>query len=248
MEFSNRIAVVTGGASGIGAAAAAALKAEGATVVTWDLSDAADIRVDTSDEASVIAAADETVKRFGAPSLLVAAAGISGPAAPVNELDFTQWSRTFGVNMHGIFLSVKEVSKRAIEAGLDGSFILISSVQGTIADPGLAAYSSTKAAVNHFARVAAVDLGQHGIRVSAVGPGPTSTPMTAPLAASGTWTKEVEDVTPLHAVGKPEQIAAAIVNLMRADWITGQVVNVDGGSSLITARGASRAKIAPKNQ
>jgi NAD(P)-dependent dehydrogenase (short-subunit alcohol dehydrogenase family) len=248
MEFTDRVAVVTGGASGIGAASAEALRAEGATVVTWDLSDGADIRVDTSDEASVVAAADETVGRFGAPSLLVAAAGVPGPSAPVNELDFAQWTRTFGVNIHGVFLSVREVSRRAIEADLDGSFVLISSVQGTIADPSLAAYSSTKAAVNHFARVAAIDLGQHGIRVNAVGPGPTSTPMTAPLAASATWTREVEDVTPLHAVGQPEQIAAAIVNLMRADWITGQVVNVDGGSSLMTARGASRAKIAPKNQ
>jgi len=248
MDLTNRIAVVTGGASGIGAASAAALKAEGATVVTWDLSDAADIRVDTSDQASVIAAADETVKRFGAPSLLVAAAGVPGPAAPVNELDYDQWARTFAVNIHGVFLSVREVSRRAIEAGLDGSFVLISSVQGTIADPGLAAYSATKAAINHFARVAAVDLGGHGIRVNAVGPGPTSTPMTAPLAASATWTTEVEQVTPLHAVGKPEQIAAAIVSIMHADWITGQVVNVDGGSSLITARGASRAKIAPRNQ
>jgi NAD(P)-dependent dehydrogenase (short-subunit alcohol dehydrogenase family) len=213
------------------------------TAVSWGIDDASDIRCDVSDEASVDAAFAQTVETYGTPTLAVAAAGVTGPFAPLHQIAVNEWDQTFAVNIRGVFLTVRAVARGIIREQLDGSIVLISSVNGTIADPGIAAYSATKAAVNHFARVAAVDLGSHAIRVNAVGPGPTQTAMVGNLAADPRWVAEVEAVTPLHRVGQPDDIGTAVVGIMQADWITGQVINVDGGASLMTARGKSRAQI-----
>lgn len=241
MEFQNRVAVVTGGTSGIGEGCAERLRKEGARVVTWDLSPAADVVCDVRDEASVAAALVQTIAEAGVPSVLVAAAGVGGPFDEFHKLPTDGWDEVFSVNIRGVFLSMREVSRAMVEAGLDGAMVAISSVNGVIADPVSAPYSATKAAVYHMCRVAAIDLGKYGIRVNGVGPGPTATPLMAPLMSTENYVANVEAATPLGRIGTPELVADGVVNVLRSDWITGQAIMIDGGSSLATARGHIRA-------
>ena len=241
--FEGRVAVVSGGSSGIGAGCVEALRDEGATAVAWDVAGDYDVYCDVSDEASVLAALDETERRFGIPSLHVASAGVRGYPAPITDIPVDAWDAAFGVNVRGVFLTLRSIARRMIEAGLDGSIVTVSSVQGVVPDPVLSLYSATKAAVYQMTRVAAIELGPHGIRVNAIGPGPTITSMTQGLAESDEWRRQVEEMTPLGRVGTPKLIADAVVNVMRSEWITGQCILTDGGSSLISARGATRARL-----
>jgi NAD(P)-dependent dehydrogenase (short-subunit alcohol dehydrogenase family) len=120
--------------------------------------------------------------------------------------------------------------------------VLLGSVNGRIADPAHAAYSSSKAAVMHLARCAAVELAPFGIRVNAVAPGPTATPMMAPLLAHAGYREEIAETTPLGRIGEPSDIADGIVNIIKTDWLTGEVIALDGGSWLVTPRGRGRAE------
>lgn len=240
MELSGRIAVVSGGGSGIGAACARRLAAEGATVVTWDLT-GGDVACDVRDPASVDRALARTVAHAGTPSVHVAAAGVSGARRPFLEVETADFDRTLEVNLRGSFLTMRAVTHAMREAGLDGSVVAITSVNGTITDPGQAGYSAAKAGLNHLCRVAASDLGLHGIRVNAVAPGPTTTPMLERIIGDDPdFAAEVGAVTPLAQIGTPELVADAVLAVLCADWITGQVVAADGGVGLQTARGRWR--------
>jgi NAD(P)-dependent dehydrogenase (short-subunit alcohol dehydrogenase family) len=235
MDLRGRVAVVTGGASGIGAAVASELKARGAIPVVWDINDG-DVGCDVADPGSVETAMKETVDRFGTPTLLLANAGVRG-AGRIVDLDCETWDRTFSVNVRGVFLSLQAVARSMIDAELTGAVVLTASVAGVLADPGVAAYSSSKAAVMHLARVAARELGANGIRVNAVAPGPTDTPMIASGKQVPGWTDAILAATPLGRLGRPADISAAVVALMELEWVTGQVLLVDGGEALSTARG-----------
>ncbi|NIL85890.1 3-alpha-hydroxycholanate dehydrogenase (NADP(+)) [Rhodococcus fascians] len=240
MDLQGRVAVVTGGASGIGAASVELLRESGAVPVSWDLGGSPDIKVDVSDATAVGAAIAETVERFGRPTLLVAAAAVPHRSLIIDH-DVEAWDRVFAVGMRGVMLSIQAVARTAIEEGTGGSFVLISSNNGILADRYLSAYSSVKAGVNHLARVAARELGEHDIRVNAIGPGPTETQMLAKNLQIPGYVEKIEQVTPLGRIGTSHDIADSIVNLMRAGWITGQVVQSDGGASLTTPRGDSRS-------
>lgn len=236
MDLSGQVSVVTGGTSGIGAGVAAKLSAAGATVVTWDISQQADVICDVSHEDSIEHAIAETVARWGVPQVLVAAAGVSGRPGALTEMAVDEWDRVHGVNIRGVFLSMRVVARELVRSNLGGSMVLIASVNGILADPGSVAYSTSKAAVLHLARVGAVELGPVGIRLNAVGPGPTDTPMLAPVLDSA-YRLRVESATPLRRIGTPDLVADGVVNILKSDWITGQVIMVDGGSSLMSARG-----------
>ncbi|MGE0387360.1 MAG: SDR family NAD(P)-dependent oxidoreductase [Gammaproteobacteria bacterium] len=237
LDLNGRIAVITGGASGIGAACAAALEREGVRVARWDMADGPGvIGCDVADAAAVANAIDRTVARYGPPTLLVAAAGVADGHWIV-DMEPAAWDRVLGVNLRGVMLSVQAVARTAIAAGSNGSMVLISSVNGVVADPGLSAYSASKAAVYHFARVAARELGPHGIRINAVGPGPTETPMLRGALDLPGYREEILRRTPLGEVGTPERIAEAVTGLMKMEWVTGQALMVDGGASLTTGRG-----------
>lgn len=242
MQFRDRVAVITGGASGIGEGCAARLQQEGARVVTWDISDRADVFCDVRDESSIDSAITATIAEYGVPSILVAAAGIGGPFEEFHKLPLDGWDEVMSVNLRGVFLSMRAVANAMIDANLDGAMVVISSVNGVIADPVSAPYSATKAAVYHLCRVAAIDLGPYGIRVNGVGPGPTDTPLMSGLTSTDNYVQEVEAATPLGRIGTPELVADGVVNILRSDWITGQAIMLDGGSSLATARGRVRAK------
>ena len=236
LDLTGRVAVVTGGASGIGAACAELLEQQGAKVVRWDVSAAhGALRCDVSDAASVKSVMALTVEKFGRPSLLVAAAGVADGTS-ILDMNAATWDRVLGINLRGVMLSVQAVAREIVAAKGDGAMVLISSVNGVVADPGLSAYSASKAAVYHFARVAARELGPHGIRVNAVGPGPTETPMLQPSLSKQGYIEEVIRRTPLGEIGTPKRIAETVVGLLRMDWVTGQALMADGGSSLNTGR------------
>jgi NAD(P)-dependent dehydrogenase (short-subunit alcohol dehydrogenase family) len=243
MDFNERIAIVTGGASGIGAATAKKLAALGATVVTWDLSEGADIRVDVSSLADVRDAMRKTLERVGAPTVLAHCAGITARSAIV-DLDVDSWDKIMAVNTRGSFICVGVVANAMIEADVDqGSIVLLTSTASTLADPGMAAYATSKAGVEHFTRVAAVELGGHRIRVNSISPGPTRTPLTERTLGNESYRDLVIATTPLGELGTPEHLADAIVGTLRMDWVTGQAIIADGGTHLVTPRGAERSKI-----
>lgn len=237
MELSGRVAIVTGGCSGIGAAAADALESQGVHVARWDISPAAPFVCNVADESSVEAALAHTVERLGEPTLLVAAAGVMH-GSPIVSTTRQDWQRVIDVNLTGVFLTIKAVARRMRAGRRDGSFVTVSSVNGVISDPVLSAYSASKAAVIQLTKVAALELAEVGIRVNAVLPGPTETAMFAPFLDDD-YRNAIAEATPLGRVGTPRDIAEATINLMRSGWVTGVAVPVDGGASLVTARGNS---------
>jgi NAD(P)-dependent dehydrogenase (short-subunit alcohol dehydrogenase family) len=238
MRIEGRVAVVTGGGSGIGAGCAALLRAKGATVVTWGQgTDEVDVTCDVSDESDVAEAMRRTRELAGTPTVLVAAAGVSGTSAPLPDQAIDVWERVVAVNVRGAFLTMREIARGMIAESLDGSLVTISSTGGIYTIPTSASYTTSKAAVSQLCRVAAIDLGAFGIRVNAVCPGPTATPMLGYLTEDEAYVAEVAAVTPLGRIGTPELLADSVVNVLASDWITGTVIAVDGGESLVTARG-----------
>ncbi|MEU7814036.1 SDR family oxidoreductase [Pseudonocardia sp. NPDC049154] len=230
---------MTGGASGIGAAVVAQLTKAGVTAVSWDVGGEPDVPCDVADPAAVAVALNATVERAGVPSILVAAAGVPSRATVLEETP-EGWDRTFAVNARGVFLCVRALAAELVRTGGDGSFVAVSSVNGGIADPGVAAYSASKAAVDHLVRVTATELGPHGIRVNSIAPGPTETPMLAPALDTPGYLDDVNRATPLGRIGTPDLVADTVLHVLAADWMTGVVVRADGGSALMTARGLSR--------
>jgi NAD(P)-dependent dehydrogenase (short-subunit alcohol dehydrogenase family) len=242
MSLQGQIAVVTGGAGGIGLAVAKQLKAAGTQVVTWDLLDGADIRCDVSDPQSVEAALDSTVASAGVPSILVCSAGITGHAALV-DTSVSDWDRILDINLRGAFLCLQVAARAMIAAGHGGSVVLLSSTAATLADPEMVPYSVSKAGVNQLARVAAVELGKHGIRVNSISPGPTETRLTQRTLSNDAYRDLVVETTPLAKVGTPELLADAILHTLEMEWVTGQNIIADGGTTLVTPRGARRAAL-----
>jgi NAD(P)-dependent dehydrogenase (short-subunit alcohol dehydrogenase family) len=240
MNLNGAIAVVTGGGSGIGKATCDLLASEGARPVAWDRA-GGDVPCDVTSIDSVEAAMARTKASFGVPTVLVAAAGV-GRTGRIIDLALDDWDLTYAVNVRGVYLALRVVAREMIAAGLPGSIALISSVNGTVADSAHSMYSTSKAAVNHLARCAAVELGADGIRVNAIAAGPTETPMMSGVLALDGYRQQIADTTPLGRIGQPEDIAQGLVNVLRSDWMTGQVVALDGGSSLMSARGHDRAR------
>jgi len=239
MELKDRIAVVTGGTTGIGRASRELLEKEGARVVTWDITDEADVRCDVTDESAIDHAIAWTIQNAGVPSLLVTSAGVSDQV-PFVDSTVEGWDRVIGINLRGTFLASRAVARAMVEAGLDGSFALIASINGILADPQSLNYSVSKAGVIQMAKVLGNELGPQGIRVNAIAPGPTETAMLARHLQNDAYRQTVIDTTALREVGTPELVAEVVVGIMKLDWVTGQVILADGGATLVSARGAAR--------
>jgi NAD(P)-dependent dehydrogenase (short-subunit alcohol dehydrogenase family) len=223
-------AVVTGGGSGIGSAVAARLRGAGQTVVVWDIKDG-DIDCDISDPDSVSAAADQTVADHGAPDRLVACAGI-GASGLLLEQTHTDWQTVIDTNLTGTWLTMRAVAQAMVDAGRGGSIVAVSSISGTLADRDMGAYCVSKAGIDMLVRVAAAEWGAHGIRVNAVGPGVTRTPMLAKPEQLPGWVDGLTERTALGRLGEPDDIAEVIVSVLEMSWVTGQTVFADGGLAL----------------
>ncbi|OBA63246.1 glucose 1-dehydrogenase [Mycobacterium sp. 1100029.7] len=223
-------ALVTGGASGIGREVAGLLRDAGHQVVVWDLADA-DIVCDISDSEAVAAAMQQTVREHGAPTRVVTCAGV-GAAGLLLEQSPAQWQRVLAVNLTGTWLTIRAAAQAMIQAGEGGSIVAVSSISGSIADRDMGAYCVSKAGVDMLVKVAAVEWGTHGIRVNAVGPGVTRTPMLPNPEALPGWVEGMSERTPLGGLGQADDVAAAIVGVLELPWVTGQIVHADGGLAL----------------
>lgn len=239
MELEGRVAVVTGGASGIGAAVVRALAAAGARPVVWDRREAeagrhgvVAIPCDVGDASSVAAAVGRTVAEVGPPTVLVTAAGVGGGLVPLLDVDPDRWDELLRVNLKGTLLAMQAVARVMREAGSGGAMVAVASVNARLADRGMAAYCVSKAGVEMLVRVAAAEWGPLGIRVNAVAPGVTETPMLGRMAEVPGVLDGIVSRTPLGRLGRPDDIAAAVCALLAADWVTGAVLVADGGLSL----------------
>jgi len=221
--------VVVGGASGIGAAVVESERAAGADVVVWDVAGTYDLKCDVTDAASIDAAVEETLTRVGVPSEVTVTAGI-GHSGMLLDLPVDEWDRVIAVNTRGPLLAMRALARTMIDAGAPGSIVAVSSVSARLVDRSMGAYCASKAALSMLVQVAACEWAPYGIRVNAVGPGVTATPMLgrAPNPESG-WLAAVQERTPLGRLGTADDIAQAIRALHDVEWMTGQIVECDGG-------------------
>jgi NAD(P)-dependent dehydrogenase (short-subunit alcohol dehydrogenase family) len=223
-------ALVTGGASGIGREVAARLREAGHGVVVWDLS-GGDIACDVSDPDAVSAAMEQTVRDHGVPTRIVTCAGI-GASGMLLEQSPAEWERVLAVNLTGTWLTIRAGAQAMVDAGVGGSIVAVSSISGTLADRDMGAYCVSKAGVDMLVKVGAVEWGGYGIRVNAVGPGVTRTPMLAKPEQLPGWVEGLSERTALGGLGEAGDVAAAIVGVLELPWVTGQVVHADGGLAL----------------
>jgi NAD(P)-dependent dehydrogenase (short-subunit alcohol dehydrogenase family) len=235
LTLDGRTAIVTGAASGIGAAVCAALQKEGVRVASLDLQagGGADLayECDVSDEASIAAAVAAAAADLGDVHYAFVNAGIAGMGS-VLTMPMEEWDRVTRVNLRGAFMTLQQ-SARAIRAsGNGGAIVLTASSAGLVADMGFVHYSVAKIGVTHMARVAARELGPFGIRVNAVAPGPTRTPMFAGAEAMPGLQEAMIASTPLGRLGEPEDIAETVLALFALRWVTGQTLAADGGVTL----------------
>jgi NAD(P)-dependent dehydrogenase (short-subunit alcohol dehydrogenase family) len=136
------------------------------------------------------------------------------------------------VNLTGTFLTIRAAAQAMVEAGVGGSIVSVSSISGTVADRDMGAYCVSKAGVDMLVKVAAVEWGGYGIRVNAVGPGVTRTPMLAKPEQLPGWVEGLSERTALGGVGDAADVAGAIVGVLELPWVTGQIVHADGGLAL----------------
>ena len=226
------VAVVTGAASGIGAATAERLAAEGATVATMDITDGVDYALDVRDESAVRDAFADVVARHGRLDSVVHAAGVAG-GGPVHMLDADEWDRVVDVNLKGTFLVDKYSAIHMLAQG-SGSIINIASIEGIEGTEGGSAYNASKGGVVMLTKSMAIDYGRRGIRVNCICPGAIDTPMLRSITdpdGMTTYTDRMREEHLLGRFGEPSEIAAAVAFLASADasFITGHSLVVDGG-------------------
>jgi NAD(P)-dependent dehydrogenase (short-subunit alcohol dehydrogenase family) len=238
MEDPNHVALVVGGASGIGASCAQALVADGRRVVIADLTlveaDAGghigSIVMDVRDRDAVGTAIAAITAEHGPLGTLVNAAG-TGRVTPLLEISAREWDLILGVNLHGAFY-VLQAAAAAMPDG--GAIVLISSVDAQSPVAGLAHYCAAKAGLEALVRSAALELGVRGIRVNAVAPGIVRTPLTAAQLAEPEVERAFLNKIPLGTIADPDDIAGLVAFLASAAgrWITGASIPIDGGMSL----------------
>lgn len=246
-SLEGRVAIVTGGASGIGKAIVEAFVREGARVIVGDVDPAGIGRligelghnqvdgaeVDVRDEAAVARMVTQAVRRFGRLDIAVNNAGVGG-FSPIQAYPLADWERVIGISLTGTFLCIKHEAAQMITQGQGGSIINIASLNAIQPTEGFAAYCSAKAGVAMLTKVAALELGRHGIRVNAIGPGLIHTPATAPITAVPGLEAAFIAETALGRAGEPEDVAGLALYLASdvSSLMTGQTLYIDGGASL----------------
>jgi NAD(P)-dependent dehydrogenase (short-subunit alcohol dehydrogenase family) len=256
-QVQGKVALVTGGASGIGAAVADLLAREGASVVVTDIDElmgpelvaglkkagheAIFLHQDVTSEARWVDVVADIEKRFGRLDILVSNAGIGISVPSIVDMSLDDWRRQTAINLDGVFLSVKHCLPAMRRSG-GGSIILMSSLAGLRGSPGLSGYSATKGGVRLFAKSIAMECASigDGIRVNSVHPGIIDTPIWGklPVGAQGSGANAPIDpeerarlVTPLGRAGQASEIASGVLYLASdaSRYVTGTELVIDGG-------------------
>jgi NAD(P)-dependent dehydrogenase (short-subunit alcohol dehydrogenase family) len=223
--------VVVGGGSGIGAGVVAAYRDRGATPLVWDIAGNHDIECDVRDPQAIDNALSQTIERGGVPTEVTITAGVGHAGLLVDE-SVDDWDRVLAVNTRGPWLVMRAVAQALMSAGTAGSLVATSSVSARLVDRGMGTYCASKAALSMLVRVAACEWGPFSIRVNAIGPGVTETPMLGQAPTDSGWLAAVTERTALGRLGLPSDIANGILALHEMPWVTGQVLECDGGLGL----------------
>ena len=239
--LTDRVAVVTGGGSGIGRGIASGMAQFGAKVAIWErdsqtcASTASELGVlgvvaDVRDAGQVDAALEQTTAELGPVDILVNNAG-GVFASPLLETTENGWDALYRANLRHVLLCTQRTARRMVTENRGGSVISLTSIEGVRAAPGYAAYAAAKAGVINYTRTAAFELAPHGIRVNAIAPDITVTEGLLRIAPDGIR-PELAQAVPLGRLGEVDEIASAAVFLASdmARYITGQTLHVDGGT------------------
>lgn len=238
-----RIALITGGARGIGLACANALAADGMQIVLADLNeddakaaaksigpDALGVECDVAEPSHVSSMFEQIEKQMGVVSMLVNNAGISSPGDFL-ETSVEDFQRVIAVNLTGAFCVLQRAAKAMVKEKIKGGIVNMSSINAQVAIPTIPAYCSSKGGLMQLTKASSLALAPHGIRVNAVGPGSIDTDMLAAVNSSPEAMATVMARTPLQRLGEPKEIADVVAFLCseKASYITGETIYVDGG-------------------
>lgn len=241
-KLDGKVAIVTGAASGIGAATARLFAEEGAKVVVADWHDdgekvaaeigdaAAFVKVDVSQQDQVEAMVKTAVDRFGRLDIIFNNAGVEGEQAFTADCSLENWDRVIGINLTGTFLGMKYAIPEMLKNG-GGVIVNNASVAGLVGFPGIPAYAASKGGVVLMTKTVALEYAKQGIRANAICPGVISTPMVERFTASEEARKALEASEPMGRFGQPEEVARLALFLASDDssFCTGAPFVVDGG-------------------
>ncbi len=242
-RLQDKVAVVTGGASGIGRAIAEAFVREGARVVIGDISGQQDrvageigpaasaFRADVSRSDDVAALLAHAVATHGGLHILCNNAGLDGAQAKLEDYDENEFDRVLAVNLRGVFLGIKHAIPHM--RGQGGAIVNTASIAGSVVMPAMPAYCAAKAGVMQLTKVAAVEIAREGIRVNTICPGVIRTKMVAELPPA--FIAGLENATPAGRIAEPAEVANLAVFLAsdEAPFLTGVSINIDGGFTLL---------------
>ena len=247
--LSGKSVIVTGGGSGIGAAAARLLAAAGCLVTVADLNEAGGgavvaevaaangkaqfVRANVAQEEDVQALVVAAEKTYGKLDGAINSAGVAQRGVPLTSLTLADWDRVHGINLRGMFLCIKHEILALQRAG-GGSVVAISAGASINGVPNSSEYCAAKSGVNGLVRAAAVDFADKGIRVNAILPGGTATPMLQGALAKDPQLENIIAMFPMKRLARPEEVAAAAVWLISdsASYVTGATWSVDGALSI----------------
>ena len=241
-RFARKVAIVTGGAAGIGAATVARLASEGAKVMIADIQapaktsdEIAFVRTDGSSAMEVAALVEATVQKWGRIDILVNNAGL-GALAETPDMDEELWDTVFAINTKAIYLFCKYAIPVMRAQG--GAIVNIASISGLVGDYGMGVYNASKGAVINYTRSLSLDCARDGIRVNALCPGLIETAMTALTVARPEDREAWLGPIPLGRMGQPEEMASVIAFLAsdEASYMTGSILTADGGITAHTGQ------------